>query len=93
MTYRVKLTASHENTEFIGYHQSYDAYDQNGTWCGGVGKSASCFAHKSQVEGSENFRVILDRLVEAKTPYQACRKLEEWQTQGKPDAWLLQVTP
>ena len=86
--YTVRLTASHESSKYIGYHQAYDAYSQSGEWCGGVGKDASCFAYPSQVEGTESPRVILERSVLAPTPYSACRKLEEWIGSGKPDSFL-----
>lgn len=88
--YKVRLTASHESTDYIGYHQNYDAYTQEGEWAGGVGKDASCFAHKAQVEGSEDYCVVMVRDVLAPTGYAACRKLEEWRNSNKPESWLME---
>ena len=88
--YTVRLSASHESTDYIGYHQNYDALDENGQWVGGVGKDASCFAHKAQVEGSEAYCVVTERAVMAPTPYAACRKLEHWITKMRDNAeWLM----
>lgn len=87
--YRVELVASHESTDYIGYHQNYNAYDNDGKWCGGLGKDASCFRHKSQVEGSEQITVVFSKDVKAPTPYSACRKLEYWSKSNLPESWLM----